>query len=184
MMMMMMMMMMMIMIIMIIVKEMIIMINNSRVSGDLRRHVPHVTSLWCDIFMQHRHISIVESSYNWISWYMSICIQNCVRCNWLWCFGNTAIQSAVDSPHKRPLILCPGVFFAVCLSKLLKQQSSCRCWETSCVTCISYIFPSKFKVHPQVLKFIKEINHDHNLINFALWRYVLSSSLLGRSSGP
>ena len=24
--------------------------NNSRVSGDLRCHVPHVTSLWCDIF--------------------------------------------------------------------------------------------------------------------------------------
>ena len=36
---------------------------------------------------------------------MSICIQNSVRCNWLWCFGNTAIQSAVDFPHKRPLIL-------------------------------------------------------------------------------
>ena len=37
--------------------------NNSRVSGDLRRHVPHVTSLWCDIFTQHRHICIVASSY-------------------------------------------------------------------------------------------------------------------------
>ena len=24
--------------------------NNSRVSGDLRCHMPHVTSLWCDIF--------------------------------------------------------------------------------------------------------------------------------------
>ena len=37
--------------------------NNSRVSGDLRRHAPHVSSLWCDIFMQHRHICIFESSY-------------------------------------------------------------------------------------------------------------------------
>ena len=37
--------------------------NSSRVSGDLRRHVPHVTSLWCDIFIQHRHICIVVSSY-------------------------------------------------------------------------------------------------------------------------
>ena len=37
--------------------------NNSRDSGDLRCHVPHVTSLWCDIFAQHRHICIVESSY-------------------------------------------------------------------------------------------------------------------------
>ena len=37
--------------------------NNSRVSGDLRRHVPHVTSLWCDIFTQHRHICIAEISY-------------------------------------------------------------------------------------------------------------------------
>ena len=37
--------------------------NNIRVSGDLRCHVPHITSLWCDIFMQHRHICIVESSY-------------------------------------------------------------------------------------------------------------------------
>ena len=37
--------------------------NSSRVSGDLRRHVPHVTSLWCDIFTQHRHICIVVSSY-------------------------------------------------------------------------------------------------------------------------
>ena len=37
--------------------------NNSQVSGDLRRHVPHVTSLWCDIFTQHCHICIVVSSY-------------------------------------------------------------------------------------------------------------------------
>ena len=35
--------------------------NNSRVSGDLRRNVLHVTSLWCDIFTQHRHICIVSS---------------------------------------------------------------------------------------------------------------------------
>ena len=34
--------------------------NNSRVSGDLRRHVPHVTSLWCDVFTQHRHVSSCE----------------------------------------------------------------------------------------------------------------------------
>ena len=72
--------------------------NNSRVSGDLRRHVSHVTSLWCD------------SSYESISSYMSVCIQNCVRCNWLWCFGNTGIQSAVDSPHKISLILCLETF--------------------------------------------------------------------------
>ena len=38
-------------------------VNNSRVSSDLRRHVPHVTSLWYDIFTQHHHICIVESSY-------------------------------------------------------------------------------------------------------------------------
>ena len=37
--------------------------NNSRVSGNLGRHVAHVTSLWCDIFTQHRHICIVEISY-------------------------------------------------------------------------------------------------------------------------
>ena len=37
--------------------------NNSRVSGDLRHHVPHITSLRCDIFTQHRHICIVVSSY-------------------------------------------------------------------------------------------------------------------------
>ena len=37
--------------------------NNSRVSGDLRRQVSHVTSLWCDIFTQRRHICIVVSSY-------------------------------------------------------------------------------------------------------------------------
>ena len=37
--------------------------NNSRVSGDLRCHVSHVTTLWCDIFTQHRHICFVESSY-------------------------------------------------------------------------------------------------------------------------
>ena len=37
--------------------------NNSRVSGDLRRHVPNATSLWCDIFTQHRHIGIVVSRY-------------------------------------------------------------------------------------------------------------------------
>ena len=37
--------------------------NNSWVYGDLRRHVPHVTSLWCDLFPQHRHICVVVSSY-------------------------------------------------------------------------------------------------------------------------
>ena len=37
--------------------------NNSRFAGDLKRHVTHVTSLWCDIFTQHRHICIVVSSY-------------------------------------------------------------------------------------------------------------------------
>ena len=37
--------------------------NNCLVSGDLRRHVPHVTSLRCDIFTQRRHICIVVSSY-------------------------------------------------------------------------------------------------------------------------
>ena len=37
--------------------------NNSQGSGDLRCHVPHVTSLWCDIFTQHRHICIFVSSY-------------------------------------------------------------------------------------------------------------------------
>ena len=56
-------------------------INNSRISGDLGRHVPHVASLWYDIFTQHRHICIVESSYEKISSYMSIGIQNWVRCN-------------------------------------------------------------------------------------------------------
>ena len=148
---------------------------------------------------------------------MSICIRNCVRCNWLWCFGNTEIQSAVDSPHKRPLILCLGVLFGVSLSKLLKQQSICWCWKTSsCVisyifslkskvypeilkfpllkqqsicwcwktsSCvISYIFSLKSKVHPKILKFLREINYDNNLINFSLRRYILSSSLLGRTS--
>ena len=53
-----------------------------------------------------------------ISSYLSLCIQNCVRCNWLWYFGNTAIQSAVDSPHKRPLILPLDIFFVVTLNKL------------------------------------------------------------------
>ena len=37
--------------------------NNSRVSCDLRRHVPHVTSVWCDIFTQHRHICITVINY-------------------------------------------------------------------------------------------------------------------------
>ena len=112
--------------------------NNSRVSGDLRRHVPYVTSLWCDIVTQHRHICIVVRSYEYISSYMSICIQNYARCNWLWCFGNTAIQSAVDSHHEGPLILCLDVLFVVNLSTLLKQRSICWYWKTaSCV--ISYI---------------------------------------------
>ena len=97
---------------------------------------------------------------------MSICIQNCVRCNWLWCFGNTAIQSAVDSPHKRPLILCLGVFSVVSLSKLLKQQSICWCWKTL-PWAILYIFSLKFTVYPQILKFLSEINCDNNLINSA-----------------
>ena len=39
--------------------------NNSRVSGGLRRHVPHVTSLRYDIFMQHRHIC----KQLWINWF-------------------------------------------------------------------------------------------------------------------
>ena len=37
--------------------------NNSRISDDLKRHVTHVTSLWCDIFTQQRHICIVVSRY-------------------------------------------------------------------------------------------------------------------------
>ena len=37
--------------------------NNSRDSADLRRHVLHVTSLWCDIFTRHLNICIVVSSY-------------------------------------------------------------------------------------------------------------------------
>ena len=44
-------------------------------------------------------------------------------------FGNTAIQSAADSPHKRPINLCLDVFFVVSLNKLLKQQSICWCWK-------------------------------------------------------
>ena len=108
---------------------------------------------------------------------MSICIPNCVRCNWVWCFGNTAIQ--LQSPHKRPLILRLDVFFVVSLSKLLKRQSSCWCWITSwCV--ISFIFSFKYKLHTQILKFLREINHDYNLINVSLRWYVLSSSLPGR----
>ena len=51
--------------------------------------------------------------------------------------------------------------------------------KSSCV--ISYIFPLKFKVHPQILKCLREINHDYNLMNFSQRRYVLSSSLLGIS---
>ena len=81
------------------------------------------------------------------------------------------------SPHKRPLNLC---LFVDSLSKLLKQQSIRWCWKTSCG--ISYIFSLKFKVHPQILQFPREINYDNNLINFSLRSYVLSSSLLGRSS--
>ena len=88
--------------------------NNSLVSSDLRRNVPNVTSLWCDIFiMPHCHICIVKSRYEYISSYMSICIKKCVRCNWLWCFGNTAIQSTVVSPHKWPVILRLDAFFVV-----------------------------------------------------------------------
>ena len=103
----------------------------------------------------------------------------CVRCNWLWCFGNTAIQS--QSPHKTPLILCLTVFFVVSLSKLLKQQSCCWCWKTSsCV--ISYIFSFKFKVQTQILKFLGDINNDYNQVNILLRWYVLLSSLLWRST--
>ena len=61
----------------------------------------------------------------------------------------------MDSPHKRPLILRLGVFFVVNLNKFLKHQSSCWCLKTSsCV--ISYIFSLKFKIHPQILKFLRE----------------------------
>ena len=147
--------------------------NNSRVSGDLRCHVPHVTSLWCDIFTQHRHICIVESSYEWNSSYMSICIQNCVRCNWLWCFGNPAMQSAMDSPHKRPLILHLDVCFVVSLSKFMKQQSSCWCWKTCYFV---YIFYHNSSLHTN-----SKINHDYNLIIFSLQQYISSSTLLIRS---
>ena len=122
--------------------------NNSRVFGDLRCHVPHVTSLWCDIFTQHRHICIVESSYEWNSSYMSICIQNCVRCNWLWCFGNPAMQSAMDSPHKRPLILHLDVCFVWA-----------NLWNNSRVAAVekravSYIYFIMIQVYTQILKLI------------------------------
>ena len=101
----------------------------------------------------------------WINWFIYV-HQNCVRCNRLWCFGNTEIQSVVDSPHKRPLNLCLDVFFVVSLSKLLKQQSICWCWKTSsCV--ISNMFSLKFKVRPQSsTTFLREISYDNNLIKF------------------
>ena len=105
--------------------------NNSRVSGDTRHHVPHLTSLWCDIFTPHPHICIVESSYESNSSYVSLCIPNCVRGNWLWCFGNTAIRS-VDFPHKRPLILHLDVSLLLAWANL---------WNNSRVAgVISYIF--------------------------------------------
>ena len=87
--------------------------NNSRVSGDLRRHVPHWTSLWCDIFTQHRPICIVVSSYESISSYMSICIQNCVRRNWLWCLVTQ------QSNQRWILLTKDNWFFALMFSLLL-----------------------------------------------------------------
>ena len=72
------------------------------------------------------------------------------------------------------MILRLDVSFLVWLSKLFKQESSCWCCKTSsCV--ISYIFSFKFKVHTQILKFLREINHDYNLIIFSLRWHVLSS---------
>ena len=38
---------------------------------------------------------------------MSSCIQHCVRCNWLWRFGNTAVQSAMDSPPQKTYVSWP-----------------------------------------------------------------------------
>ena len=96
--------------------------NNSWFYGDLRRHVPQVTSLWCDVFTQHRHICIIISSNEQISSHISIFIQNCVRCNWLW--WQQSNQRCIPL-LKKQLILRLGVFFVVRLGNFWKEQSSC-----------------------------------------------------------
>ena len=84
--------------------------------------------------------------------------------------------------------ICPFIFKILCkiqsvsLSRLLKQQSSCQCCKTSsCDT--SYIFLFKFKVHTEILKFIREINHDYNFKHISLRRQVCREDRPGRNYG-
>ena len=49
-----------------------------------------------------------------------------LRCNWLWWFGDTSVQSPVDSPHEGPVNPSFDAFFAVILNKLLKQELSVK----------------------------------------------------------
>ena len=115
----------------------------------------------------------------WINYsYMSICVQNCVRCNWLWCFGNTAIQPALDSPHKRPLSLRLNIFFVVSMANIWNYNRIAGV-EKIIMCYFVYIF-IKIQSSPTNSNFLREINHDYNLMNFSLRLYVLSSSLLGR----
>ena len=51
--------------------------NSSRVYGDLRRHVPHVASLWRDIFTQHRHTCCCKQL--WINWFIYVHLYSKLR---------------------------------------------------------------------------------------------------------
>ena len=50
--------------------------------------------------------------------------------------------------------------------------------KTSCV--ILYIFSFKFEVHTLILKYLREMNHDCNVIKISLRWYILSSRFAGK----
>ena len=82
------------------------------------------------------HVCIIESSCKtsfvlYVYIYIHLTSKFPVRYNLLWWFGNTAVQSPVDSPYKRPLMLSFDVFLLLSRTSFLKQQPSCRWFETS-----------------------------------------------------
>ena len=98
---------------------------------------------------------------------MFICIQNRVACNWLWCFGNTGIQSAMDSPHKKNTDSVPWCFSLLFTWAHFWNNSRFAGVEKGIIFYFVYIF-IKIQSSPTNSKLLREINYDNNLINFSL----------------
>ena len=109
---------------------------------------------------------------------MSICIQNCVRCSWLWC-SQQSNQRWI--PLTKDHLIC-ALMFSLLLAWANFWNNSRFAGVEKHHMLFRIYFHQNSKFTHKCYNFLKEINYDNNLINFSLRSYVLSSSLLGRPS--